>query len=101
MNNKQKLVYEKLKEAVALANAQEPLGVHEIVEPIIRYLVTLLALYEGYSSLDADALKKLEQEYYENPQYNIVTLLQCINILDITENVTKKEDKNERTISDL
>lgn len=101
MNNQQQFIYDKLKEAVALTSAQRPVGVHEIIEPISRYLITLLSLHEGYSALDEDAMKDLEQRYYESPQYNIAVLLQMINILDMTERTATRETEHERTVPNL
>ncbi len=101
MSPQQTFILAKLKEAVALANAQEPLGVHEVVEPITRYLITLLAALEGFKKLDKEALKELELRYHKTPQYTTAVLLQMINILDMTEHIATRDTDNERTISDL
>lgn len=101
MNTQQQYIYEKLKEAVALSNAQEPLGVHEVVEPVCRYMITLLSALEGYDKLDKQALKELELRYHKSPQYVTAVLLQMINILDMTEHIATRETEHERTISDL
>lgn len=101
MNAQQQYIYNKLKEAVALANVQEPLRVHEVVEPVCRYMITLLSALKGYNELDNDALKELELEYHKSPQYDTAVLLQMINILDMTEHIATREATHERTISNL
>lgn len=100
MDSQQQLIYRKLKEAVALANAQDPMGVHQVVEPVCRYMITLLATLKGYEKLDKQALKELELDYHKSPQYDTAVLLQMINILDMTESIATRET-HERTVSDL
>ena len=95
MNTQQQYIYDKIKEAVVVASAQDNMELYEVAEPIIRYIVTVFAIAKGYDSIDNEQIQELEQEYYtqEKPNYISAVLLQSLNILTMTDTVRATKEK--------
>lgn len=100
MNNHQRFIFNLLKDNVPLIIKH--LSLAQVLEPIVRYAISLLSIYQGISEIDEEKLEELSKQFCIQPNANLAMLLNLIALLDIIEQQTTLENKqHERTIPNL